>query len=228
MKKRFGIIGSSGGSALIAAIDCLKKTGYELEPIIVVDRKCGLEDWANEQHYKVFFIPYNSPENFSEEALRAFENEGCEDVLLFYTRRVAVPLINTLRVWNIHPALLPAFKGLNAVKQALSARVSLFGATLHRVDAGLDTGPIIAQVAAPLLPKVSEERAQRLSYIQKVWLTLIWFEYIFFSNNKIEFPYNSLFPGLSLSSGDLLSVKLKEIFLEWLQQLEPNLVETGL
>ncbi len=223
MKKRFGIIGSSGGSALIAAVDCLMKTGYELEPIVIVDRKCGLGDWANEQHYKVFHIPYNSPESFSEEALRSFENEGCEDVLLFYTRRVAAPLIDTLRVWNIHPALLPAFKGINAVKQALSAGVSLFGATLHRVDAGLDTGPIIAQVASPLLPDTSEQWAQRLSYIHKVWLTLIWFECVF-RPNEIKLPFYSFLPELFLSSCDLSEVELKKIFLEWLRQLEPNAV----
>jgi phosphoribosylglycinamide formyltransferase-1 len=181
MKKRIGIIGSSGGSALIAAIECLLKAGHKLEPIIIVDRECGLKDWARNQNYKIFHVVYNDPESFSKQALHLFQNEGCEDVLLFYSRRVAKPLIDTLQVWNIHPALLPSFRGLNAVKQALLASVSLFGATLHRVDAGLDTGPIIAQVVAPLSLEFPEARAQRLSYIQKVWLTLIFFECIFLS-----------------------------------------------
>ncbi len=221
MKKRVGIIGSSGGSALIAATYCLAKAGYELDPVIVVDRKCGIVDWANDQGYKLFHFPYNSPESFSMESLRLFQDEGCEDVLLFYTRRVSTPLINTLQVWNIHPSLLPAFAGLHSIQQALLAGVSLFGATLHRVDAGFDTGPITAQVVAPLLPGTLEQRLQRLSYIQKVWLTLVWFEKVNYPE-KVRFPYHSLLPGLSLSSSDLLDVELKKIFLEWLQQLEPD------
>jgi phosphoribosylglycinamide formyltransferase-1 len=56
------------------------------------------------------------------------------------------------RVVNIHPALLPAFPGLEAWKQALAYGVKLTGATVHFVDEGVDTGPIIAQRAVPVLP----------------------------------------------------------------------------
>ncbi len=64
------------------------------------------------------------------------------------------------RVLNIHPSLLPAFPGLHAVRQALQAGVRLTGCTVHFVDEGLDTGPIILQAAVPVLDGDTEETLQ--------------------------------------------------------------------
>jgi len=56
------------------------------------------------------------------------------------------------KVLNIHPSLLPAFTGLHAQRQALERGVKLAGCTVHFVDPGMDTGPIIAQAVVPVLP----------------------------------------------------------------------------
>jgi phosphoribosylglycinamide formyltransferase-1 len=56
------------------------------------------------------------------------------------------------RIINVHPALLPAFPGLDASAQALAKGVTLSGCTVHIVDSGVDTGPILAQAAVPVLP----------------------------------------------------------------------------
>jgi len=56
------------------------------------------------------------------------------------------------RIINVHPALLPAFPGLDAPAQAVHARVCISGCTVHVVDAGVDTGPVLAQAAVPVLP----------------------------------------------------------------------------
>ena len=56
------------------------------------------------------------------------------------------------RVVNVHPALLPAFPGARAVEEALAAGVAETGATVHLVDEGLDTGPVLRQEAVPVLP----------------------------------------------------------------------------
>jgi phosphoribosylglycinamide formyltransferase 1 len=55
------------------------------------------------------------------------------------------------RIINVHPALLPAFPGLDAPAQAVHARVCLSGCTVHVVDSGVDTGPVLAQAAVPVL-----------------------------------------------------------------------------
>lgn len=62
------------------------------------------------------------------------------------------------RIVNVHPALLPAFPGLDAPAQALAAGVRITGCTVHLVDAGVDTGPILAQAAVPVLPGDDAER----------------------------------------------------------------------
>jgi phosphoribosylglycinamide formyltransferase 1 len=73
-------------------------------------------------------------------------------VLAGYTQLVGEPFLAAFpdRVINVHPALLPAFPGLGAVQQALDHGVKVFGVTVHFVDAGMDTGPIIFQRAVEL------------------------------------------------------------------------------
>lgn len=62
------------------------------------------------------------------------------------------------RVVNIHPSLLPAFPGVNAQRRALEAGVKITGCTVHLVDEGTDTGPVLAQAAVPVLPDDDEPR----------------------------------------------------------------------
>jgi len=64
------------------------------------------------------------------------------------------------RVINIHPALLPSFPGLDAIGQALEARVDKTGVTVHFVDEGVDTGPVIAQREVPVPPGVGREELE--------------------------------------------------------------------
>jgi phosphoribosylglycinamide formyltransferase-1 len=67
------------------------------------------------------------------------------------------------RAFNIHPSLLPAFPGLHAQRQALAHGVRVAGATVHYVDEGVDSGPIVLQAAVPVLPGDTEESlAQRI------------------------------------------------------------------
>jgi len=72
------------------------------------------------------------------------------------------------RVLNTHPALLPAFPGAHAVRDALAAGVATTGATVHLVDAGVDTGPVLAQRAVPVLPGDDEVRLhERIKAVER-------------------------------------------------------------
>jgi folate-dependent phosphoribosylglycinamide formyltransferase PurN len=65
--------------------------------------------------------------------------------------------VRRFRIVNTHPALLPAFPGAHAVRDALAAGVDTTGVTVHWVDEGVDTGPVITQVAVPVLPGDDED-----------------------------------------------------------------------
>lgn len=80
-----------------------------------------------------------------------------------YLRILSAPMLKAFpnRIVNIHPALLPAFPGLNAQKQALDYGVKITGCTVHFVDSGVDTGKILAQRAVPVLAKDTEATLSR-------------------------------------------------------------------
>ncbi len=94
------------------------------------------------------------PEEAQEETAQYLKSAGVEIVCLAgFLRLVKRPLLDAFpsRVINIHPSLLPAFPGLESWKQALDAGVSETGCTVHFVDEGMDTGPIILQEKVPIL-----------------------------------------------------------------------------
>jgi len=197
----------------MAATECLLEAGYKPEISVFSDRECGLLDWAKRSNYHHGKIAYSNKEAFSKEALEFFQEKKCQNILLYYTRIISEPLIGNLAVFNIHPSLLPCFKGLNAVSQALNARVKLFGSTLHRVNNSIDEGPILSQVAVPMGDGVSLERANRLSYFQKIWLTLAWVEFLMGKVNQTP-TVEKIHETVMISSWDLADKTLKEVFIK--------------
>jgi phosphoribosylglycinamide formyltransferase-1 len=72
------------------------------------------------------------------------------------------------RLLNTHPALLPAFPGAHAVRDALAAGVDVTGSTVHWVDAGVDTGPVLARREVPVLPGDDEARLhERIKHVER-------------------------------------------------------------
>ena len=97
---------------------------------------------------------------YETEIVRRFDELGIEWLCLAgYMRIVGKTLLARYpsRILNIHPSLLPAFPGLHAQQQALDHGVRVAGCTVHLVDSGMDTGPIIAQAAVPVLDNDTEE-----------------------------------------------------------------------
>ncbi len=100
------------------------------------------------------------PDEAQVETADMLRNAGVEIVCLAgFLRLVKRPLLDVFpqRILNIHPSLLPAFPGLESWKQALDAGVSETGCTVHFVDEGMDTGPVILQERVPVLPDDTPE-----------------------------------------------------------------------
>jgi phosphoribosylglycinamide formyltransferase-1 len=107
-----------------------------------------------------------SPKDFSDRLAydrylaELFIKKGVHLIVLAGFMRIVGPALIErfpLRIMNIHPALLPSFPGLHAQKQALEHGVKITGCTVHFVDQGVDTGPIIIQAAAPVFDDDTEE-----------------------------------------------------------------------
>jgi phosphoribosylglycinamide formyltransferase-1 len=159
---RLGILGSGKGSNAAAIADaCADGTIPARVAIVLSDvENAGILERARERKVPARFIhPGKSRASLDGpaeaayvEALRAAEVDLV--VMAGFMRIIRSGLLRAFanRVVNIHPALLPAFPGLEAWKQALEHGVKMTGVTVHFVDEGIDTGPIIAQATAPVLP----------------------------------------------------------------------------
>ncbi|UCZ53793.1 phosphoribosylglycinamide formyltransferase [Bacillus shivajii] len=107
---------------------------------------------------------FDSKEAFERKILNKLEEYGIELIVLAgYMRLIGPTLLSHYegRILNIHPSLLPAFPGLDAVGQAHDAKVKVTGVTVHFVDHGMDTGPIITQEAVKIDERDSKEEVQR-------------------------------------------------------------------
>jgi phosphoribosylglycinamide formyltransferase-1 len=159
-RTRLAVLISGNGSNLQALLDACAQADYPAEVACVVSnvptafgleraRKAGVPAVALD--HKVF----GSRVDFERALVEELKKAGAEWVCLAgFMRLLSTDFLSRYpaRVLNIHPALLPAFPGLYAQRQALARGVKITGCTVHFVDAGTDTGPIIAQAAVPVLP----------------------------------------------------------------------------
>lgn len=159
---KIGVLGSGKGSNFRAILSEIQAGRLAAEPAVVMAdvENAGILDFAREAGipthviHEPKFRTKLSPE-VENEVVRVLREAGVELVVLAgYMRMVKAPLLEAFprRVINIHPALLPAFPGLESWRQALEAGVEKTGCTVHFVDSGMDTGEIIAQAEVPVLP----------------------------------------------------------------------------
>lgn len=102
---------------------------------------------------------YSSREDFDREMLRRLETYRVDLVALAGFMRILSPLFVRAyknRIMNLHPALLPSFPGIHSARQALEYGVKFTGCTVHFVDEGVDTGPIILQSVVPIFDDDTE------------------------------------------------------------------------
>jgi len=151
--KKIGVLVSGNGSNLEALITAIKKDNLSAEIAVVISNKPEVYalERASLAGIATRFVEEKKGEKKEEYDSRIKEildDYGVDLVLLAgYMRVLTENFVQNYqgRLINIHPSLLPSFPGLNAQKQALEAGVKVTGATVHFVDEGLDSGPIIIQ-----------------------------------------------------------------------------------
>jgi len=160
-----GVLASGRGSNFQALLEAQKRGEFTGRLVVLISDKpdAGALSIAKENGVKAVAISprdFPSREAHEEAVVRALEENGAGLVCLAgYMRIVSAPLLKKYRgkILNIHPALLPSFPGLHGQRQALLAGVKVSGATVHFVDEGCDTGPIIVQAAVPVEESDTEE-----------------------------------------------------------------------
>ena len=160
-----GVLVSGRGSNLQALVDAQGRgelgggriavvfSNVESAPGLERARRCGIAVAFRDHRGR-------AREAFDAEVAEILKAHGVELVCLAgYMRLLSPVLLRAFpgRILNVHPALLPAFPGVKAQRQALEHGVKVSGATVHLVDESLDAGPIVAQEAVPVLASDTEE-----------------------------------------------------------------------
>lgn len=168
-KIKLGVLGSGSGSNMQAILDAIQIGNLNAEIVLVLSdnpdayileraKNAGIPAEVIDCHgYKTRF-----PDESQRVVAEKLKSAGVDIVCLAgFMRLVKQPLLEVFpeRIINIHPSLLPAYPGLMAWKQAVDDGARESGCTVHYVDAGMDTGPIILQSRVPV---ISDDTAETL------------------------------------------------------------------
>lgn len=159
---RIGILGSGSGSNMQAILDSIEDGSLDAKIVLVLSDNpdAFILDRAKQNDIPTALINCRGfkskyPDEAQAETAAALKAADVDLVCLAgFMRLVKQPLLEAFpkHILNIHPSILPAYPGLNAWKQALDDGATEAGCTVHHVDAGMDTGPIIIQAKVPVLP----------------------------------------------------------------------------
>jgi len=157
-RKRVGILISGRGSNMMSLVEATQSPDYPAEVVLVVSNRPeapGLA-WAKSRGIPAIALDhkgYRSREEFDDQIDRLMKVSGVDIIACAGFMRLMTPgLVENWRnrMINIHPSLLPSFKGLNTHERALAAGVRISGCTVHAVRHEVDTGPILGQAAVPV------------------------------------------------------------------------------
>lgn len=172
---RLGIMASGSGSNFEAIAAAIEAGQLHAKIQVMIYNNPGATVCDRAQRFNVPAILHNHRETSNREALdqqvvETLQAHDVECVIMAGWMRIVTPvLINAFpnTILNIHPSLLPSFKGIRAVEQALAAGVKIAGCSVHRVVAAVDSGEIIAQAAVPVLPDDTAATLQERIHLQE-------------------------------------------------------------
>lgn len=163
MPARLVVLASGAGTTLQAVLDACRSPAFGAEVVAVgTDRP----DTGAERRAATAGVPVWT-EQLSDHADRADFDRAVRDrlagdapdlvVLAGYMKVLGPEVVRAFRIVNTHPSLLPAFPGGHAIRDALAYGVRITGCTVHEVDEGVDTGPVLAQAPVPVSPGDTED-----------------------------------------------------------------------
>ncbi len=176
-KLKLGVLGSGSGSNMQAILDAIEHGTLDAEIVLVLSdnpdayileraRRAGIPTEVIDCHgYKTRF-----PDASQMDVARRLKSLGVDLVCLAgFMRIVKQPMLDVFpnRILNIHPSLLPAYPGLMAWTQAVDDGATESGCTVHYVDAGMDTGPVILQAKVPVFPDDTAESLHERIQVQE-------------------------------------------------------------
>lgn len=164
-----GVLVSGNGTNLQAIIDAIENKSLKASIKVVISNNplSYAIERARRHGIPVAVIPnkaYANKEEYDNRLVEILKERKVNLVILAGFMRILTPVFIKafpMRIMNIHPALLPSFPGLNVQKKALEYGARFSGCTVHFVDEGVDTGPIIVQAVVPLYDSDTEEELSR-------------------------------------------------------------------
>jgi phosphoribosylglycinamide formyltransferase-1 len=162
---KLGVLISGNGSNLQSIIDHIEKGSLKAIVKIVISNNPEAYGITRAKKHGIPVVvlkngDFKNKEEFDLELIRILKNNYVDMVILAGFMRIITPTLLKAfphKIMNIHPALLPSFPGIHGQKQALEYGVKLSGCTVHFVDEGVDTGPIIIQRAVQVFDGDTEE-----------------------------------------------------------------------
>lgn len=162
---KIGVLVSGSGSNLQSIIDRIDAGDLSAEIVCVISNNAGAYALERARKHNIPALHmdhrlFAGRSAYDAALVEALQQYDVELVILAGFMRIITPILIDAfpnAIMNIHPAILPAFPGLHAQRQALEHGAKVSGCTVHFVDAGTDTGPIIIQAVVPVLDGDTEE-----------------------------------------------------------------------
>ena len=156
---QLGVMASGSGTNFAAVAKAIAdgKLNAEIKVLIYNNPCAKVKERAEEYHIPTVLLDhraYQSREDLDREIVAVFKAYGVDWVIMAGWMRITTQVLldgYPNRVINIHPSLLPSFRGIKAIEQALQAKVKITGCTVHLVSLEVDSGEIIMQAAVPVL-----------------------------------------------------------------------------
>ena len=172
---KLGVMASGSGSnfeAIAQAIDH-GKLNAQVEVLIYNNPQAKVKQRADKYNIPTVLLNhrnFSSREALDQAIVDVFQQHQVEWIVMAgWMRIVTQVLLNAFphRIINIHPSLLPSFRGIYAIEQALAAKAKITGCTVHLVDLEVDSGPILIQAAVPVLPDDTAESLHQRVQVQE-------------------------------------------------------------